>query len=59
MGLLPYNAHWQGTLCDELPHNFDIGVFKTVEQNATIKPIHNQSTNRIEGCNVAFDNDDC
>ena len=45
---------------DTLPHTFDIGVFKTAKKNSTtIKHIHNKSANIIEGCNVAFDTNDC
>ena len=37
-----------------------IGVFKSFKTNsATIKRIYDESANVIEGCNVAFDTNDC
>ena len=40
--------------------SFDIGVFKTIKKNSTtIKHIYTKSANIIEGCNVAFDTNDC
>ena len=44
---------------DALLHTFDIGVFKSAKNSTTIKHIHNQSANMIEGFDVAFDTNDC
>ena len=45
---------------DALPHAFDIGVFKFFFAiSTTIKHIHKESANIIEGCNVACDTNDC
>ena len=45
---------------DALPDTFDIGVFKSLQNNSTtIKHIYNESANIIEGYNLAFDNNDC
>ena len=39
---------------------FNISMFKFVKKNSgTIKHIYNESVNIIEGCNVAFDTNDC
>ena len=45
--------------CDALPHTFNIGMFKSIKNSATIKHIYNEPANIIEGCNVAFDTNDC
>ena len=46
--------------CDTLPHIFDISVFKIVKKNSTtIKDINNWFANIIEGCNNAFNTNDC
>ena len=43
-----------------LPHAFHIGVFKFVKMiSTTFKHIYKESANIIEGCNVAFDTNDC
>ena len=45
---------------DALHHTLHIGVFKFVETiSTTIKHIYKESANIIEGCNVAFDTNDC
>ena len=45
---------------DVLLHSFHIGVFKCVKKiSTTIKHIYKESVNIIEGCNVAFDTNDC
>ena len=45
---------------DALPHAFHIGVFKFAKTiSTTIKHIYTESANIIEGCNVAFDTNDC
>ena len=45
---------------DALPHAFHIGVFKFVFTISTaIKHIYKESAHMIEGCNVAYDTNDC
>ena len=45
---------------DALPHAFHIGVFKVVKTiSTTMKHIYKESSNMIEGRNVAFDTNDC
>ena len=45
---------------DALPHVFHIGVFKFVFTiSTTIKHIYKESAHIIEGCNVAYDTNDC
>ena len=45
---------------EALPHTFDIDVFRPVKKKSTTtKHIHNYSANITEGCNVAFDTNDC
>ena len=45
---------------DALPQAFHIGMFKLIKTISTaIKHIYKESANIIEGCNVAFDTNDC
>ena len=45
---------------DALPNAFHIGVFKFVFTISTaIKHIYKESAHMIEGCDVAFDTNDC
>ena len=46
--------------CNALSNKLNIGEFKSIKNNfITIKHIQNESVNIIEGCNVAFDTNDC
>ena len=43
-----------------LPHAFHIGLLEVVKTiSTTIHHIYKDSANIIEGCNVAFDTNDC